>query len=113
MHVTAHVNISFQRKNQKRNNLNCGRIIAGLTKLHQFLLVALRSDNSPHYTVTTSAAIPKSEAWPPKSRDITWTSSFGGSWRDWCAVKIQGIDIRQPEGASEALLGPYLPAPGG
>ena len=29
--------------------LNRGRIIAGLPKLHQFLLVALRSDNSPHY----------------------------------------------------------------
>ena len=55
MHVTAHVNISSQRKNQKRNNLNCGRIIAGLTKLHQFLLVAYSADNSPHYTVTTSA----------------------------------------------------------
>ena len=34
----------------------------------------------------------KSEAWPPKSRDITWTSSSGESWRAWCAVKIQGID---------------------
>ena len=55
MHVTAHVNISSKRKNQKRNTLNCGRIIAGLPKLHQFLLIALRSDNSPHYTVTTSA----------------------------------------------------------
>ena len=34
----------------------------------------------------------KSEAWPPKSRDITWTSSSGESRRGWCAVKIQGID---------------------
>ena len=34
----------------------------------------------------------KSEAWPPKSRDITWTSSSGESWRGWYAVKIQGID---------------------
>ena len=34
----------------------------------------------------------KSEAWPSKSRDITWTSSSGESWRGWCAVKIQGID---------------------
>ena len=34
----------------------------------------------------------KSEAWPPKSQDITWTSSSGESWRGWCAVKIQGID---------------------
>ena len=34
----------------------------------------------------------KSEAWPPKSRYITWTSSSGESWRAWCAVKIQGID---------------------
>ena len=31
----------------------------------------------------------KSEAWPPKSRGITWTSSSGESWRGWCAVKIQ------------------------
>ena len=37
------------KKNQKRNNLNCGRIIAGLPKLHQFLLAALRSNNSSHY----------------------------------------------------------------
>ena len=34
----------------------------------------------------------KSEAWPPKSRDITWISSSGENWRGWCAVKIQGID---------------------
>ena len=84
-----------KEKNQKRNNLNRGRIIAGLPKLHQFLLVALRSDNSPHYTVTTDHVCLrylKSEAWPSKSRDITWTSSSGESWRGWCAVKIQGID---------------------
>ena len=42
------------KKKQKRNNLNYGRIIAGLPKLHQFLPVGLRSDNIPHYTVATS-----------------------------------------------------------
>ena len=82
------------KKNQKRNNLNCGHIIAGLPKLHQFLLVALRSNNSSHYVYHDHVCLRylKSEAWPPKSRDITWTSSSGESWRGWCAVKIQGID---------------------
>ena len=40
----------FLKKKQKRNDLNCDRIIADQQKLNQFLLVALRSDNSPHYT---------------------------------------------------------------
>ena len=105
MHVTAHVNISSEIKNQKRNNLNCGRIIAGLPKLHQVPAgcLAIRQQ-SALYRDHVCLRYLKSEAWPSKSRDITWTSSSGESWRDWCAVKIPRY--RQPEGAYEALLGP-------
>ena len=50
----------------------------------------------------------KSEAWPPKSRYITWSSSSGESWRGWCAVKIQGINnLKERLGLSWAQISQY------
>ena len=66
--VTAHVNISSKRKNQKRNNLN-GRTTADQQKLQQFLLVALRSDKSSWTDVCPQH--PKPKAWPPESPDLS------------------------------------------
>ena len=82
-----------KEKNQKRNNFNCGRMIAGLPKLHQVPAgcLAIRQQ-SALYRDHICLRYLKSEAWSPKSWDITWTSSSGESWRGWCVVKIQGID---------------------
>ena len=87
--------ITYLSRDSCRNLIckNLGRIIAGLPKLHQVPAgcLAIRQQ-SALYRDHVCLRYLKSEAWPPKSRDITWTSSSGESWRGWCAVKIQDID---------------------
>ena len=108
-----------EKTKQKRNNLNCGRIIAGLPKLHQFLLVALRSDNIPDYTVTTSACATSSRKLGLRRVEtshgllrlgrageagVPWRSKVSTTWRSvWGSVG--------PISPRTGWLKPYRPSP--